>query len=221
MTHMTGPNIAEDLRRIHMIITRALDVSVLNGARFLQEGFPRGPLGAGYRDYVTALLSFLSAHHLAEDEIAFPYFEERLPEAPFRRLEVEHQRIEELVGQAREELQGLEEKPERALVDLEAVLGHIRELWRPHIALEEEHFAVERLAEMLPAEEHARLAGVMAGHSMEHAGPDYLVLPFVLYNLPPEERAILSRAMPPMVTQQLVPVAWKEQWAPMQPFLLE
>lgn len=221
MAEMTGPNIAADLRRIHMIITRGLDVSIENAARFVQEGSPDGPVSQGYRDYVTALLSFLSAHHLAEDEIAFPYFQERLPEAPFARLEEEHEHIEALLEKARKELERLEDGSGPALEGLEAELRAIRELWHPHITTEEEHFGLQRLAEMLPPEEHGRLAGIMAKHSMEHSGPDYLVVPFALYNLPPEQRAILSRAMPPMVTQELVPVAWKDRWAPMQPFLLE
>lgn len=221
MEEQAVPNIAEDLRRIHLIITRGLDVSIEHAVEFGREGWPAGALGAGYRDYVAAFLSFLSAHHLAEDDIAFPYFEERMPDTPFARLEEEHQRMEVLLGQAREALAGLESQPEQALEGLAATLGQIRDLWGPHIAVEEEHFGVQRLAEMLPPEEHRRLAGMMAGHSMEHSGPDYLVVPFALYNLPPDQRAILSRAMPPMVTQQLVPVVWKEQWAPMQPFLLE
>jgi hypothetical protein len=45
-------------------------------------------------------------------------------------------------------------------------------------------------------------------------------VPFALYNLPDEERAILARTMPPKVIDELVPVVWKEKWAPMQPFLL-
>jgi hypothetical protein len=47
------------------------------------------------------------------------------------------------------------------------------------------------------------------------------VVPFLLYNLPPEERAIFSQGMPPVVTQELVPVVWKEKWSPMKPFLLD
>jgi hypothetical protein len=218
---MSKPNVAEDLRRIHMIITRGLDVSAENAARFAAEGFSDPTLSEGYRSYVAALLSFLHAHHLAEDDIAFPYFEERLPEAPFRQLEEEHHRMERLLQQAGEALEGLDEESAQRLPQLESVLRQIQELWRPHIALEEAHFDVRRLAELLPPEEHGRLAGMMAKHSMEHAGPDHLVVPFALYNLPADQRAILAAAMPPLVTQQLVPVAWKERWAPMRPFLLD
>ena len=32
---------------------------------------------------------------------------------------------------------------------------------------------------------------------------------------------MLASRMPPEMMEQLVPVAWKDQWAPMKPFLLE
>jgi hypothetical protein len=221
MSEQAGPNIAEDLRRFHMIITRGLNVSIESAARFGREGWPGGRLGQGYRDYSTALLSFVSAHHVSEDDVAFPYFRDRLPEMPFERLEQEHKRIEALLEQGKADLEPLEGAPQEVLEGLRIVLSQIRELWHPHITIEEDHLDVQRLAEMLPPEEHGRLAGLMARYSMEHSGPDYLVVPFALYNLPPKQRAILAGAMPPMVTHELVPVAWKKQWAPMQPFLLE
>ena len=31
----------------------------------------------------------------------------------------------------------------------------------------------------------------------------------------------MMKLIPPVVTKVLVPVVWKEQWAPMQPFLLD
>ena len=74
---------------------------------------------------------------------------------------------------------------------------------------------------MISVDEHIRLAQLFAKLSQEHAQPDYLVVPFILYNLAPEDRAIMAGSMPPVVTQELVPKAWKEKWAPMQPFLLE
>jgi hypothetical protein len=47
-----------------------------------------------------------------------------------------------------------------------------------------------------------------------------MVMPFVLFNLLDAERAMMSQGMLPVVTQQLVPVVWKDQWMPMAPFLL-
>ena len=51
--------------------------------------------------------------------------------------------------------------------------------------------------------------------------PAYLVVPFVLYNLSPEDRRIASKGFPEMVTKQLVPIDWKDKWISMQPFLLK
>lgn len=42
----------------------------------------------------------------------------------------------------------------------------------------------------------------------------------MLYNLEPGPRPLMSAGMPSEVIEQLIPVAWKDQWAPMQPFLL-
>ena len=48
-----------------------------------------------------------------------------------------------------------------------------------------------------------------------------MVLPFILYNLSAEDRAIMAQHVPPFVTQELVPGVWKGHWAPMKPFLLD
>ena len=106
------------------------------------------------------------------------------------------------------------------LNDLNRALTKIAQLWHPHIQIEEDHFGLEKIGMMLDIEEHIRLCKMFAQHNQEHSGPDYLVVPFLLYNLSAEDRAIVSQAMPPIVTQQLVPIAWKEKWEPMLPFLL-
>ena len=43
---------------------------------------------------------------------------------------------------------------------------------------------------------------------------------WVLFNLPPETRAILAKGMPAELTEKMVPVVWKPQWESMTPFLL-
>lgn len=219
MTEKNQPNLAKDLRLVHKIITRGLDVSIESAETFAQEGFPDQDVREGYRKYATALLSFVSSHHSGEDEIAFPYFRERLPAMPFDRLEWEHERIEELLERGQGYLDHLED--EQALRDLTSVLQEIDKIWQSHITVEEEHFNIEDMAEMLPPKEHERLSGKMAQHSIEHAEPTYLVVPFGLYNLPADQREILASKMPPKVINELVPKVWKEKWAPMQPFLLE
>jgi hypothetical protein len=46
-------------------------------------------------------------------------------------------------------------------------------------------------------------------------------VPFLLYNAEAEDRAFYVNAMPPELTQQLVPIVWKDEWAAMKPFLLD
>jgi hypothetical protein len=128
--------------------------------------------------------------------------------------------MEGMVERAEEHLEALGDSPAQALRGLETELTALRDMWEPHIAIEERHFDVQRMDEMLPLEEHQRLSGQMAQHSMELAEPDALVVPFALYNLAPAQREIAARVMPPQVIEELVPGPWKEQWAPMQPFLL-
>ena len=96
----------------------------------------------------------------------------------------------------------------------------LAEIRHPHIADEESVFSSERLGAVAALDEQLTVARLAAEHGMKHSGPDYLAVPFVLYNLSPEDRATMAEGMPPIVVQQLVPVAWKEKWEPMSPFLL-
>jgi hypothetical protein len=48
-----------------------------------------------------------------------------------------------------------------------------------------------------------------------------LAVPFLLYNVESDDRAHFFAVMPPEITQQLVPVVWKDEWASMKPFLLD
>jgi hypothetical protein len=93
-------------------------------------------------------------------------------------------------------------------------------MWHPHIGIEQDYFAPEKVGPLLPPKEHIRLSRLFMEHSRKNSGPDYLVVPFLLYNLAPEERVFFARKMPLIVTRLLVPVIWKKQWAPMRPFLL-
>jgi hypothetical protein len=223
MSQSNQPNVAADLSRIHSLITRGLKVSLERGQVFAQDGFPDASTREGFVDYVQSLVSVLHAHHLTEDDLAFPYLRDLMPGTPFDVLTEQHQQMMPILDEIKAaiEVVAAEEQAGAMLNDLNRALTKVAELWHPHIQIEEEHFSVEKGAELISVDEHIRLAQTFAKHSQEHAGPDYLVVPFMLYNLSPEDRVIMASAMPPMVTQELVPKAWKEKWAPMQPFLLD
>ena len=217
----SAPNVGTNLIRVHRAVTRALDVAIEGGGRFAAQGWPDETTREGYVNYVRALISFLRGHHLGEDDLLFPYFHDRLPDVPYEQLAREHHALEALLVRLEGILDaravpGSTHLLEELLPGLEAA----RVMWHPHIRVEEEHLAPEILGRLLPMEEHVRLGRTSAEHSQAHSGPDYLVVPFFLYNLEEEDRAALVRVMPPIVTEQLVPHVWKEKWASMTPFLL-
>jgi iron-sulfur cluster repair protein YtfE (RIC family) len=222
MANTNPPDLAQDLLRIHRALTRGLNVGVERGAEFAQHGFPDAGLRQGFAAYIQGLSSVLEAHHLAEDEIAFPFFKERLPSSLYDRLAAHHQKITALLAPVRKATLSVAAGDDPAeLAGLVDGLRSIKTIWAPHIGLEEEHFSSEALAAVMTREEQARMSGMMAKHSQEHATPGYLALPFTLFNLQPDDRAAMAAAMPSIVMDELIPKAWKDQWAPMKPFLLD
>jgi hemerythrin-like domain-containing protein len=214
------PSLANDLLRIHRAITRGLSVGLEKGAQYVQDGFPDPATRKGYTDYVQSLAIVLAAHHLAEDEIAFPAISEKLPGVPYGKLATDHQAIDTLVGPLRQAVAQAAAGEDAALPGLVNGLRSIHDLWAPHIHIEETHFTPAALAGVMPVEEQMRLSGAMAQHSQEHATPGFLALPFVLFNLNPEDRAAMTATMPAMLVEELIPKTWKDLWAAMKPFLL-
>jgi hypothetical protein len=104
---------------------------------------------------------------------------------------------------------------------LSGVLTTLWGLWHPHIAIEETYWSPEAVAALMSEEESLQLGQKLGESSQKHLHAPPVEIPFALYNLAPEDRAIMAKAMPPVVTEQLVPLAWRAQWAPMKPFLLE
>jgi hypothetical protein len=220
-TH-SPPALAQVFLLIHKVISHGLIVSVAKGADFIQVGFPDPGMRTGYALYVQSLAAVLDAHHLGEDEIAFPAFREKIPAAPYDRLAKHHQEIVSLLDLVGNTISPVEERGEAAdLAALVEGLRKISDIWRPHIQTEEWYFSEDALAAVMSPEEQNRVSAAMGKHNQEHATPDYLALPFVLFNLDTEDRAAMAATMPKMIVEELIPKAWKGQWAPMKPFLLE
>jgi hypothetical protein len=188
----------------------------------MQAGFPDPGMRKGYADYTQSLATVLDAHHLGEDEIAFPSLREKITAAPYERLTRNHQEIVVLLDSARKAIPLVAEKGLQAdLAELVDILRKISNIWRPHIQTEEFYFSEEALAAAFSPDEQERMSAAMAKHNQEHAAPPSLALPFVLFNLEADDRAAMAASMPVMVVEELIPKGWKEQWAPMKPFLLE
>jgi hypothetical protein len=208
--------------QIHNIITRGLSVSLMS-IRWFSEGSLVGPINLeGLFKYIQALVSVLNSHHLTEDEIAFPYFRALLPEAPFDSLIQDHQRIVVIMDEVHQALEKGEghQALDTVLEELESALSRLNALWHPHIQVEAEQIA-EKADALITLEERRQLVGQMSEHGQKTGGPPFLTVPFMLFNLPPGERAVFSQAMPGELLENLVPVVWKPQWESMTPYLLE
>jgi hypothetical protein len=215
------PNLAQDLLRIHKVITRGLTVGVTRGKEFLADGFTSEGIQRGFSDYIQSLGSVLAAHHLGEDTVAFPALKERLPSAPYVRLAADHKKIEAAltpVSKSIAEVAGA--NPVSGLGGVVDGLRKIMAIWPSHIGVEETSFGSNAIARVMTAEEQADISVSMAKHSQAHAGPPFLVLPFVLFNLSGAERTAMSATLPASV-MELVEKEWKEKWSPMRPFFLD
>ncbi len=211
-----------DLVRVHKAITRGIEIIITQSQDFAEAGFPDAITQAGFTDYVRAFQSFIHAHHTTEEELAFPYFRTKLPGEPYDAMLAEHSQIAWLVYEIRSivgEAGGAAIEPGK-LKNLESAVTEINQIWRLHIPKEEKSFSPQHLDQVMSVEEQASMSRQFAEQSARHAAPDYLVIPFFLMNLEGEDREAMAQNMPPLVTQQLLPVVWKDKWVPMRPFLL-
>ena len=216
-------DIGTDMIRFHRIITRSLEVNIQNVNKFLEIGAIEESNREGFLKYLQSFSTVLEAHHLLENEKIFPYFMDKLPDAPYDRLMAQHKWVEESLSHINGEINSLKSDVDEleSLNLLKTGLREIDKIWHPHIRIEEEQIYGKVGSLNISLEETNRLRKEYSQFIQEHANPAYLVVPFVLYNLSPEDRAIVTQGFPEMVTKKLVPIDWKDEWASMQPFLLK
>ncbi len=215
-------NLAQDLIRIHKVITRSLQVGLGKGTGYQKEGIPQQEELSGYSSYIQSLATVLDSHHTSEDLVIFPALQKIFPGAPYNRLSADHLEIEKLLSglpPAITEISG--NSPDHGLDSIIESLGKISEIWSPHIGLEESNFSEDKLNTALSQADQKKISEDSGKISQEHTKPPYLIIPFVLFNLEPEERAKMAANFPPTIMDEMVLKVWKEQWAPMKPFLLD
>jgi len=223
MSNENQPNIGEDYIRFHKVMTRGLAVSLQNINEFLQSGALEKLKREGFLNYVQSFSSVLNAHHLVENEMIFPYFMNKLPKVPYERLMSEHEIFKGGLQEINTGLDHLmsENDELKSLKLTKSGLDKIDQIWHPHIQIENTQLYGRVGSLNIDFEEMIRIQKEYAEFFQDHIDPAYLVVPFVLYNLSPEDRAIVAQGLPEMVTKQLVPIDWRDKWASMQPFLLE
>ncbi|MBN1582808.1 MAG: hemerythrin domain-containing protein [Anaerolineae bacterium] len=213
------PEIGGDLVRVHRAITRAVGVALEHGEAYAATGFPDADTRKGYLTFVRCLVAFLHGHHTTEDEAMFPSLRSQVPGAPYETLMAQHGAMMPVLHEIEAELAGAaSSKPDQALGALWRALVRIDELWRAHMALEESHFGPGAIGAFLSMEERERVGRAISSQAAKHQRPFALMLPFFLYNMSPEDRAVMSQAMPGIAIFLFVKLIQK--WTVMAPFLL-
>ena len=216
------PNLAQDLIRIHKVITRAVNVGLSSAKQLQKSGYDSPQTLTGYISYIHCLVTVLDSHHTSEDLIAFPAFRKVLPFAPYSRLTSDHQKIVGFLEKIQPALTNITSSyTDAGLSEIIDLLQKTSQIWFPHIQVEEVNFSSEAVNAVMNYEEQNRISEAASKLSQEHSDPPYWVVPFVLFNLEIEDRAIMSAQLPPAIVNELVPKVWKDQWAPMKPYLLE
>lgn len=223
---MTGSQTSDPpiaLVLIHRAISRGLKVGGQYAESFARAGYPEPAAGAGFALYLRTLVGVLHQHHSAEDEIAFPFLRERLPGLPLDALVAEHEQMETILEDMVLLLDSLkgEAGEEATLKAAREELAKLAKIWTGHIDVEETSISMSKLGAVASDEELGGWLAAMGQHRPEGASPDAVALPFILYNLSADDRAIMAQNMPPVVIQELLPGPWKQHWAPMKPFLLD
>jgi hemerythrin-like domain-containing protein len=208
--------VVEGLLMIHRIISKGLNNSIWKcDAYMANHGIPRDEK-EGFVMYVTTLKWVTHSHHTTEDELGFPYFMDHI-DAPYDRLKQDHLTMAQVLEKLDKNLTDI---ASGSLVALRDTLGEFRDLWGPHIKIEEENFSFDRINRIFDQKEQKKLAKMFSEHSSKNSGPGPLALPFMLNNLEKADREAFMTEIPWVVTKILMPVVWKKKWEPMEPFFL-
>ncbi len=124
---------------------------------------------------------------------------DKFPQAPYERLSADHKDIHALLVPVRQAVADLNVQGNgNGLSRLVDTLRKIAKAWPPHFRMEEEHF----LRQIPFGINGSRDAGQPErGDGEAWVGafpfPPYLTIPFILFNLQPEDRALWLEHMPP------------------------
>ncbi len=186
---------------------------------FIQNGFSDDTLKMGYLDYIFALSLMFESHHKTEDVIGFAYFREALSDTYFEWLFEDHDLITGFLNELAPIHHSLRrnESVYRDLISLKVVLMKIEDRWSQHIGLEEEEF-VNLIDGISTQEEKSQLIAKFLDFNRGYLIPNPNALPFMFYNLQPEDRSLVTKMHPKDWFIHLHSPEWAENWQAMKPF---
>lgn len=218
MTAQLIANIGISMMQVHDAITWSLQVTKSKCQEFSQ---PAAELDQKMREsfilYVSTMGMVINAHHLSEDHVVFPRLQITLTQVPFKGLSADHKVIDLILAKLR---QIVAAPAVDFFSDLLDTVTQLIDLWMPHIAKEKQYiYSPEITAAFMSPEEQGKMLQDTSRYALEQGNPA-LIVPFIMYNLEPAQRAAFTSFLPPEMTEKLVPAIWKPQWEPMMPFFL-
>lgn len=222
MNNTSNNTVAKDIIRIHLVITRAIEISIEKSQVFKNQGKVDENLRDGFINYLNSLLSLFHSHHLVEDDQIFPYFESHTLKAPYELMGNQHKDLLPLLDGLENCINNLSlnSSNQEFIENLLENLEQIQKVWIPHYQLEEEYLNDDNISNLISDQEQHKLCLEFSEYAAQHIKPDYLVIPFILYNLPLEQRKLMAEVFPPVVIEELIPNQWKQQWQSMSPFFI-
>ena len=174
MSENTRPDTIAELRHIHGAVTRALEGALAQSQRFAQAGIPDAETRQALVDYIRCFATMLHDHHLGEDEFVFPYFEDRMPGAPFGALVAQHVEMQSLLDeiQATCDLLAQDGEGTEATQALHDALSRLSVLWHPHIRFEEAQFEPQAMVAVWDAQEAAQFGQEVSAYMQQIIDPE-------------------------------------------------
>jgi hypothetical protein len=213
--------LADYFLAVHKLISRGVDISNAHIDGFIKNGFSTEQTFNGYLNYVHALTVLFDSHHKTEDDIAFPFFREALPNTHFEWLFEDHNLITGFIEELQPILDALNKRDqvEHNLVLCKEVLFKISDRWYGHIGLEEEEF-IDLIDVLITVEERLHLFKQFGDYNFKLLEPHTLSYPFMLHNLEPQDQQHILSAYPNDWFADLDTPEWRAEWESMIPYLL-
>ena len=217
----TKDNLADGLVGIHRVITRGFQITDDTLQHMLQQTALETQYFNGFLDYLRSLITLIHAHHSTEDKIVFPMFGTKTLEAPYDLLTKGHVKMEALINEIKPLIDRLanDVQDTGTITKIHTLIQACYETWASHIEIEECRFSEHAIGTHLSLQEQKQIAQEIGQHMAQTAKPDYLILPFIVYNLAESDRPRMRPFLPPNITALLT--TWNNQWASMKPFLLD
>lgn len=214
--------LCSDLKRVHFVITRALNVIENKGNELIQSG-RRDELSGGFYLYMDATLKFVHNHHVSEENVMFPELKKYNVDIPIRKFSNQHDEMLPVMAECEDWLEECNKNSKNleAFQKLIAAFTELNNLWKSHYCDEENGFCTNHFSELIPEKDKNRIAKKVSRHGRSHAKPGSLILPFIIFNLPLKERQEFKKQLPGIVTGFMIPLLWKKRWQNMKPYLLE